>query len=137
MCANCHGLINPLGFALENFDAVGRYRDSEKGKPIDATGQYLQRNGALTRFKGARELATFLARSEETHRSFVRQLFHHMVQQPILAYGPESIQELSETFRNQEFRMKNLQVEIAVRSALRGWSTNSEPVVANSPNSSP
>ena len=38
---------------------------------------------------------------------------------------------------NLIFRMKNLQVEIAVRSALRGWSTNSEPVVANSPNSSP
>lgn len=137
MCANCHALINPLGFALENFDAVGRHRDSEKGQPIDATGQYLQRNGGLTRFNGARELATFLARNEETHRAFVRQFFHHMVQQPILAYGSDSIQGLSESFKNQEFRLKNLQVEIAVRSALRGWSTNSQPVVANTPNSSP
>ena len=137
MCANCHALINPLGFALEKFDAVGRYRETEKEKPIDASGLYLQRNGGLVRFEGARELAQFLSRSEETHRSFTRQLFHHMVQQPVLAFGPTSIQELSDSFKNSEFRMKTLQVNIAVRSALRGWNTNSQPVVANDPGSSP
>ena len=38
-------MINPLGFALEHFDAIGRYRDEEKGKPIDATGSYESRSG--------------------------------------------------------------------------------------------
>jgi hypothetical protein len=37
-CASCHDLIDPVGFSLENFDAVGRWRDSEEGKPIDASG---------------------------------------------------------------------------------------------------
>jgi hypothetical protein len=37
-CASCHDLIDPVGFALENFDAVGRWRDIEEGKPIDASG---------------------------------------------------------------------------------------------------
>ncbi|MFO0979200.1 MAG: DUF1592 domain-containing protein [Planctomycetaceae bacterium] len=137
VCANCHNMINQLGYALENFDAVGRYRDQEKSKPVDATGQYLQRNGELVRFAGARELATFLARSEETHRSFVRQLFHHMVQQPILAYGPETIGELSEQFEQQNFHMKQMMVEIAVRSAMRGWATNSQPVVAEGSKTQP
>jgi len=137
VCANCHNMINQLGYALENFDAVGRYREQEKNKPVDATGQYLQRNGELVRFAGARELATFLARSEETHRSFVRQLFHHMVQQPILAYGPETIGELSEQFEQQNFHMKQMMVEIAVRSAMRGWATNSQPVVAEGSKSQP
>ncbi len=91
MCVNCHGLINSLGFGLEHFDSVGRYRDTEKNKPIDASGQYQQRNGNTIGFSNAKELATFLAASDETHRSFVRQLFHHMVQQPILAYGSESM----------------------------------------------
>ena len=132
-CANCHGLINPLGFALENFDAVGRYREQEKQKPVDATGQYLQRNGEFVRFAGARELADFVARSEETHRSFARQLFHHMVQQPILAYGPESIGELSIFFKDHQFNIRHLAVEIACRSNSRGWSTTSEPVVTAEP----
>jgi cytochrome c553 len=37
-CASCHSLIDPPGFALENFDAVGRWRNIEEGKPVDASG---------------------------------------------------------------------------------------------------
>ncbi len=37
-CAGCHRLMDPLGFALENYDAVGRWRGSEEGAPIDASG---------------------------------------------------------------------------------------------------
>jgi hypothetical protein len=37
-CAGCHKLMDPAGFALENFDAVGRWRVLEEGKPIDSTG---------------------------------------------------------------------------------------------------
>ena len=131
LCASCHRMINSAGFALENFDAVGRFRDRERDRVIDATGQYEQRNGQLVRFNGARELADFLARSEETRRSFVRQLFHHQVQQPILAYGPETIQRLSDLLEQRDFNIRRLQVEIAVISALRGWSTKSEQTVAD------
>jgi hypothetical protein len=37
-CASCHNLIDPPGFALENFDAVGRWRTLEEGQPVDASG---------------------------------------------------------------------------------------------------
>ena len=37
-CASCHDLIDPVGFSLENFDAVGRWRDLEAGIPVDADG---------------------------------------------------------------------------------------------------
>lgn len=39
-CASCHDLIDPVGFALENFDAVGRWRTLEEGKPVDASGGF-------------------------------------------------------------------------------------------------
>ena len=38
-CAACHSIINPFGFAFENFDGLGRYRDSDRGMPIDTTAQ--------------------------------------------------------------------------------------------------
>src|SRR5262249_29449258 len=38
VCAACHGRMDPLGFALENFDAVGQWRDQDAGSPIDASG---------------------------------------------------------------------------------------------------
>jgi hypothetical protein len=37
-CASCHNLMDPVGFSLEHFDAVGRWRDLELGKPVDASG---------------------------------------------------------------------------------------------------
>jgi hypothetical protein len=60
-----------------------------------------------------------------------------MVQQPILAYGPESISELAEYFENHQFHMKHLMVEIACRSALQTTSAGSQPVVAAEPTGSP
>jgi hypothetical protein len=38
VCASCHARMDPLGFALENFNAIGKWRASEAGTPIDATG---------------------------------------------------------------------------------------------------
>src|SRR5204863_8477720 len=37
-CASCHNLMDPVGFSLENFDAIGRWRTVEEGQPIDTTG---------------------------------------------------------------------------------------------------
>jgi mono/diheme cytochrome c family protein len=37
-CASCHARMDPIGFAMENFDAVGRWRDTDDGKPIDVSG---------------------------------------------------------------------------------------------------
>jgi len=37
-CASCHNVMDPVGFALENFDAIGRWRTMEDRKPVDATG---------------------------------------------------------------------------------------------------
>ena len=38
-CASCHKMMDPIGFTLENFDAVGRWRTRDAGKPLDVTGQ--------------------------------------------------------------------------------------------------
>ena len=38
-CASCHKLMDPIGFALEKFDGVGRWRTTQFGRPLDATGQ--------------------------------------------------------------------------------------------------
>jgi hypothetical protein len=38
-CAGCHKIMDPVGFAMENFDAIGRWRTEELGVPIDATGK--------------------------------------------------------------------------------------------------
>jgi hypothetical protein len=39
VCASCHKVMDPIGFALENFDAVGAWRTADAGTPIDASGE--------------------------------------------------------------------------------------------------
>jgi hypothetical protein len=41
----CHAVINPLGFSLENYDALGRWRDTENGRPVDSTSFYDTQEG--------------------------------------------------------------------------------------------
>ncbi|HJZ55972.1 MAG TPA: DUF1592 domain-containing protein, partial [Gemmataceae bacterium] len=118
-CVGCHGMINPLGFTLENFDAVGRYREKENGKPIDASGLYQTRTGEVVKFAGPRDLAAFLARSEEVQEAFVEQLFHHLVKQPVRAYGPNTLADLQRSFAKNEFNIRELMVEIIAVSALQ------------------
>jgi hypothetical protein len=70
-CSNCHQKIDPFGFALENFDAIGRWRTEDAGQPIDASGQ--ASDGA--QFDGPVELKEYLKLSSEKFlRSFSRNL---------------------------------------------------------------
>ena len=41
-CAGCHALLDPIGFALENYDAIGRFRETDHKQPIDATGKWIR-----------------------------------------------------------------------------------------------
>ena len=116
-CQGCHSMINPLGFTMENFDAIGRYRESDEISPIDASGSYLTQSGDVEKFKGMKDLAEFLAASDESQAAFVKQLFHHTVKQPILAYGPNRLQELRQDFAKNEFNIQKLLVEIVATSA--------------------
>ena len=81
-CMTCHAVINPLGYTLENFDAVGRFRNVDRGKPVDSSGVYRTHSGETVNINGPRELAEMLARSDDAQGAFTEQLFHHLVRQP-------------------------------------------------------
>ncbi|WP_165440786.1 DUF1592 domain-containing protein [Rubripirellula amarantea] len=112
-CQVCHSKINAVGFAFENFDAAGRYREMENDKPIDASGSYITRTGETATFDGVRELGDYLAGSPDCHRSFVEAAFEHFVKQPIAAFGPNLSDELTQSFQNSGFNIRQLIVSIA------------------------
>jgi len=114
----CHAVINPLGFTLEPFDAVGRLRETDHAKKVDSSGSYVLRDGKTVTFSGPRDLAKFLAGSEEVQAAFAEQLFHHLVQQPVRAYGANKLDELRNAFAANKFNMRKLAVEIMATSAL-------------------
>jgi hypothetical protein len=72
VCASCHSRIDPLGFALENYDALGQWRTDEAGKPIDNTGELPDG----TKFKGPDELKKVLLQRKDL---FIRNLASRML----------------------------------------------------------
>ena len=121
-CQTCHTMINPLGFALEEFDPIGRYRTAEiRGdvqKPIDASGSYLPREGPQAMFRGARELAATIATSRDAQEAFVQQLFHALVKQPMRAWGPDTLETLRKQFVANNCDIRRLLVDIMTVAAL-------------------
>jgi hypothetical protein len=63
-CAICHKVMDPLGFGLENFDGIGRWREKEKGRPVDASGTL---PGGES-FRGPIELAGVLGKRQDVFR---------------------------------------------------------------------
>ena len=61
-CAGCHDRIDPLGFALENYDVLGRWRTEEAGQPVDASGQLLTGE----KFQGPTEFKRILIERHQT-----------------------------------------------------------------------
>ncbi len=84
-CAGCHDSIDGIGFTFENYDALGRWRDTDNGYPVDATGQLLgtDQDGAVT---GAVELMQRMGASRTVHDCYTRQWFRY-------AFGRNEIPE--------------------------------------------
>ena len=141
-CQTCHTMINPLGFALEEFDAIGRYRTAEgRGtleKLIDASGSYLPREGPRATFRGARELAATIATSRDAQEAFVQQLFHALVKQPMRAWGPDTLEPLQKQFAANNCDIQRLLVDIMTVAALPPAAPPSPPAPApNNPADQP
>ena len=116
-CMSCHDMINPLGFTMEGFDSVGRFRQDEKGKAIDTSGGYRQADGEMAPFKDARDLGTFLIQSPDAQAAFVERLFKDTVKQPILAYGANEKERLRHHFVEHGFNIRGLLAEMVINSS--------------------
>lgn len=118
-CQGCHSVINPLGFTLEQYDAVGRFRTAENGRVIDAATDYQTDDGETVRLTGPADVARFAIASEHAQKAFAEQLFQELVKQPALAYGGGVMERLRQSFVASGFNIRNLIVEIAATAALR------------------
>jgi hypothetical protein len=77
MCAACHTLFDGIGFALENYDALGQWRDKEKNKPIDASGKLTVPSGADLTFRNFIELIDQLSRGPDVYQCFSSQYLQY------------------------------------------------------------
>ena len=122
-CMTCHEIINPLGFALEQFDGIGRLRKTEKGRPINTISDYLSADGSAVRLTSAGDLARHATESRSAQNRFIEMLFNQVAKQPVRAYGSGVRNRLREEFVASGFNVQFLLAETAVINALRGVDT--------------
>lgn len=126
-CMSCHQIINPLGFSLENFDATGRWRERDNGKPVDPTGSFTTESEETVNLAGPRDLANYAASSREAASGFVLQLFQHTAKQAPQAYGVATLDQLTDSFVADSYSIRKLLLSIAVTSAQAPPSNPSAP----------
>ena len=106
VCANCHKLLDPIGFGLENFDATGRWLDRDSnGKPIDAAGEL----PGGERFAGPKDLKMILAgRPEAVSRNLVEKLLAYALGRRLEGYDEIVVDNLVHDVADDGYRMQTL-----------------------------
>ena len=110
VCANCHKILDPIGFGLENFDAIGRWRDhDDTGGAIDAAGEL----PGEKHFSSPRELkAIIAARKDELARNLTRKLLAYALCRQLDGYDEIVVDQLMEAIAKDGYGMQTLISEI-------------------------
>jgi hypothetical protein len=72
VCSNCHAVLDPVGFAFEEYDAFGRFRETEGGVPVDATGELSEVAGGPVDLDGVQSLSDYLGKSDLARSCLIR-----------------------------------------------------------------
>jgi hypothetical protein len=103
-CAGCHKLMDPIGFALENYDGVGRWRNTENGAPIDNSGELPDG----TKFKGIADLEkAILARPELFSTTFTEKLLTYALGRGVEYYDAPSVRGIVRQAAAKDYRFSS------------------------------
>ena len=110
VCANCHQILDPIGFGLEKFDAIGRWRDQDSnGQPIDSTGELPGGH----RFAGPRDLKAILgSRAGDVSRNLLERLLAYALGRKLEGYDEIVVDDLMEEIARDGYRMRSLIHEV-------------------------
>ena len=109
-CAGCHAKLDPLGFALENFDPVGRWRDSyENGRSVDASGVIFRRHTFtnLLEFKDA-----LLAEKDRFTRAFAGHMLSYALSRGLTPADASALERITEKTIAGDYRLQTLLHEV-------------------------
>ncbi|TWT32201.1 hypothetical protein KOR34_39620 [Posidoniimonas corsicana] len=112
LCSSCHARMDPLGLALENFDAMGRWRDFDNGRPIDSSGNLV--SGET--FASVQDLKTILATSHRRsfYRCLTEKLFTYALGRGLDYYDVHAVDTIVD-----ELDENNGRVGVLIRGVVR------------------
>ncbi len=105
VCAGCHGIMDPIGFALESFDAIGRYRESENGKPLETRVELY--DGMIV--DGAADLQKFLVNYKESlARNVTQRMLTYALGRGMEYQDMPLVRKVQSDARDDDYRFQSL-----------------------------
>jgi hypothetical protein len=105
VCATCHSRMDPMGFALENFDGTGKWRDSESGVPIDPSIA-LSDGSKVDSPKAFREV--LLNRGDEFIRTTIEKLLSYAIGRSVMYYDMPTVRRLADEAERDGYRWSSV-----------------------------
>jgi len=118
-CSGCHKLMDPIGFGFENYDSVGRYRETDGQMPVDASGELFATGEIDGKFSSVAELGQRLAESETVRQCMARQWFRFALQRFEQQVDDCSMQGLVDSFEAADADLNTLPLAIVLSDAFR------------------
>jgi len=111
-CMDCHEKIDPIGFGLENFDAIGRFRTSENGEPIDTSGVM---PGGVS-FNGSAELKRYILneRVDQFTRNISERMLAFALGRELKHYDEAAIIKIIDALEKNDYSAKTLIEEVVL-----------------------
>lgn len=123
-CAACHQLMDPLGFGLENYDAIGTWRTSDGFADVDATGDLPDGR----HFSGPRELRSILLeRSDDFRRCFTERLLTYALGRGLEYFDECAVRQIVEFSKGHEDKMSAYVLGIVNSPAFRQRAKSAMP----------
>ena len=116
VCATCHRRMDPLGFALENFDAIGRWRDSDDGADIDAM---IELSGATVDSPRAFRQALLREGDGEFVRTVTEKLLTYALGRGVMYYDAPTIRRIVRGLHGEDYRWSALVQQVVASDPFR------------------
>jgi hypothetical protein len=108
VCATCHTRMDPIGFALENFDAIGRWRDTESGAPIDPASTLADG----TKISGPKSFREVLTQGDEFASTVIEKLVAYALGRSVAYYDQPTLRQLLRRAAADDYRWSGLILDI-------------------------
>jgi hypothetical protein len=117
-CAACHSLVNPTGFAFEQFDGIGQFRDTENGAPVDSSG-VLNIAGETIPFGNAAELISGLAGLGRVRSCYAQNWLTYLYGRPDTTADGRILARITQDMATGTYGVRDLMVSMTQGAAFR------------------
>jgi len=118
LCASCHDMIDPPGYAFENFDQVGRHRSADGGKAVDTSGTMTTAGDLTGPFQNGGALLERIAQSQDLKGCFAQKYFEYAASRTVAPEDQCAMDALKKAFAPSG-DLKALVVSIAISDGFR------------------